>query len=128
MLERLPVLERMNNMTRTTTAEIIFEQLGGGKFAAMTGAKNFIADNNTLRFNIGRNASRANKVEITLTADDLYTITFTKYTPYKFKINPDGTFTETLEKIIPIEKYEGVYGDILQNVFTQVTGLYTRLF
>ena len=30
-------------------ADIILEQLGGNKFLAMTGAKNLLADGNTLR-------------------------------------------------------------------------------
>lgn len=111
------------------TAETIYQQLGAGRFAAMTGAKYFVADKNKLRFRIGKNSSRANKVEITLDADDTYTITFSKFTPYSCKFNKkDGTFKETSEKDIIIEKYEGVYADVLQNVFTQVTGLYTKLF
>lgn len=111
----------------TTIANTIYQQLGGGKFTAMTGAKNFIALENGLRFNIPRNASKANKVTVTLDADDTYTVTFTKYTPYSFKITKNE-IKETPEKIVVIKEIEGVYCDMLQDTFTAVTGMYTRLF
>lgn len=110
-----------------TTAEIILQQLGGGRFITMTGSKHFIGDQNWLRFNIGKNASKANKVKITLDADDTYTMTFTKFTPYSFKIRKDGTFKETPESQTIIAECKGVYCDMLQDVFTKITGMYTRL-
>lgn len=114
-------------MREPTKAEIIFQQLGGNKFAVMTGAKHFVFGEDRLRFSIGRNESKTNRVEITLEADDTYTMKFTKVTPYSFKIRKDGSFKETLESEQTIEEYTGIYADVLQNVFTQVTGLYTRL-
>lgn len=114
-------------MKEPTKANIIFQQLGGNKFVAMTGAKYFIFGENKLQFSIGRNASRTNRVVIVLDPDDTYTIKFIKYTPYSFKIRKDGSFKETPESEQTIEEYSGVYADLLQNVFTQVTGLYTRL-
>lgn len=110
-----------------TVAETIYNQLGGGRFAVMTGAKNFAFDNNMLRFKIGRNASKANTVKVELMADDTYAMTFTKYTPYKFTIKKDGTFKETKESEKSIAEYKGVYCDQLQNIFTVVTGMYTSL-
>lgn len=114
-------------MKEPTKANIIFQQLGGNKFVVMTGAKHFVARENRLRFSIGKNASRTNRVVIILDPDDTYTIKFIKYTPYSFKIRKDGSFKETPESEQIIEEYSGVYADILQNVFTQVTGLYTKL-
>ena len=73
-------------MANTAVANTIYQQLGGGRFAAMTGAKNFLAIDNGLRFRIGRNASKANMVEIKLNGLDLYDIKFIKHTPYSFKI------------------------------------------
>lgn len=43
-------------MTNTMIAETILQQLGGNKFVVMTGAKNFVALENGIKFNIGRNA------------------------------------------------------------------------
>lgn len=115
-------------MSNSAIAQTIYQQLGGGRFAAMTGAKYFVADENKLRFRIGKNASKANKVIITLDADDTYTMRFSKFTPYSFKIKKDGTFKETQESDKLIEEISGVYCDMLQDVFTKFTGLYTRLF
>lgn len=115
-------------MTATmTVAETIYHQLGGGRFAAMTGAKNFLALENGLRFRIGRNASKANMVEIKLNGLDLYDITFIKHTPYSFKIGRDGSFRETQESVKTVAKFEDYYGDMLQDCFTRVTGMYTSL-
>ena len=36
-------------------AQTIFEQLGGNKFVAMTGSKNFVASENFLRMNLTKN-------------------------------------------------------------------------
>lgn len=48
------------------TAQTILNQLGGNRFVAMTGAKNFVALENGIKFNIGKNASKANTVKITV--------------------------------------------------------------
>lgn len=112
----------------TTTANTIYQQLGGGRFSAMTGAKNFVALDNGIRFNIGRNASKANTVKITVNGLDLYDVEFIKHTPYSFKISRDGkSFKETQEKFETVAKLEGYYCDMLQEGFTSVTGLYTHL-
>lgn len=116
--------------TTMTTAQTILEQLGGNKFIVMTGAKDFKALNEyggALYFTIGKNASKANRVKVTLMYDDTYTITFYKYTPYSFKIKNDGTFKETFESNKVIAERQGVYFDMLQDIFTEVTGLYTHL-
>ena len=115
-------------MANTATANTILQQLGGGRFSAMTGAKNFIAIDNGLVFNIGRNASKANKVKITVNGLDLYDVEFIKYTPYSFKISRDGlSFKETQESSVTVAEYNNIYDDVLQEVFTRVTGMYTRL-
>ena len=51
-------------------ANIILEQLGGNKFIAMTGAKNFVSDGNTLRMTLPKNRSKANRLYVTLDATD----------------------------------------------------------
>ena len=110
--------------TTKTVAQTIYQQLGGGRFVAMTGAKNFVALENGIKFNIGRNSSKANTVKITLNGLDLYDVEFIKYTPFKFNINT-GAIRE--EKIEVVEKLENYYDDMLQDGFTNITGMYTHL-
>ena len=105
-------------------AEVILSQLGGNKFVAMTGSKNFISDKNTLRMDLVSNKSKANKLWITLQADDTYTMKFFKFT--KGKLNTK-TYEWKEEQSVDIRVANGVYFDMLQDIFTDVTGLYTHL-
>lgn len=96
------------------TSKIILEQLGGGKFIAMTGAKNFVGGNNALTFRLPSNFAKGgiNAVRVTLGGDDLYTLEFMKIRGVQ---------------VTPVSKYDAVYCDMLQPLFTQNTGLDTRL-
>lgn len=105
-------------------ADIILQQLGGGRFIAMTGSKNFVSDGNTLRMSLAKNSSKANRLWITLDGDDTYTMRFFKYAAPRFNTKT-CTFTE--EKVTEIKKISGVYCDMLQDIFTNTTGLYTRI-
>lgn len=105
-------------------ADIILNQLGGNKFVVMTGSKNFLADGNTLRMQLAKNMSKANRLWITLDADDTYTMRFFRYTAPRFN-SKKLTFTD--EKITEVKTIKGVYCDMLQEIFTATTGLYTRL-
>ena len=110
------------------TPKSIFEQLGGNRFVVMTGAKNFLATGNGLRFQIGRNASKANRVEITLNGLDLYDIRFYKYVPSKVVVNhKKGTATWKEEVNETVKTFEDIYNDMLPDIFTMVTGMYTTL-
>lgn len=114
-------------MTNTMIANTILQQLGGTRFVAMTGAKNFVALENGIKFNVGRNASKANTVKITLNGLDLYDIEFIKFTPFKISVNHKTcTVTTREEKTEVIETYNDYYAEILQELFTRVTGLYTH--
>ena len=62
-------------------ANAILEQLGGNKFIAMTGAKNFVSDGNTLRMTLPKNRSKANRLYVTLDATDTYTMYFSSILP-----------------------------------------------
>ena len=111
-----------------STAQIILEQLGGGRFAAMTGAKNFVDDGYTLRMTLPRNASKANRLYITLDPDDTYTMRFFKYTAGGLKINhKNGTADFVEPKQEDVKVYHGIYCDQLQELFTETTHMYTRL-
>jgi len=98
--------------TNPAVADIIFAQLGGNRFATMTGSRSFVGSSNKLQFKIPQNKSGANFVTIELTPDDLYTVTFAKYRGLKLT---------TLKAI------EGVYADQLRSIFESYTGLYTSL-
>ena len=102
-------------------ANTILQQLGGHKFVVMTGVKQLIADdvheNPALRMNLSRNATSANRLTISLMPDDTYTMEF-----YRQEIKKDWSVKRT-----EIEKREGVYCDMLQDIYTEVTGQYTYL-
>lgn len=91
-------------------ANTIRQQLGGSRFSMMTGAKNFAGDAKSLQFQIGRFAGlKVKYVKVTLEVNDLYTMTF-------------------FNRVCGIyEKRENVYNDQLAAVFTEVTGLDTKI-
>lgn len=100
----------------TTIANEILAQLGGNRFAAMTGAKNFIAHADGLSFKLPARFARdgINHVRVTLTDSDLYDVTFSKFNARKLELSE-------------VAKRDGLYNDNLQAIFTEVTGLDTRI-
>lgn len=112
-------------MSSRVVADTIYQQLGGGRFCVVTGAKEFVYDDNSLRFRIPRNASKANMVKIELRGDDTYNMIFRKVIAPKLNMK---TFEFDKGKDEIIRKFEGIYCDQLQELFTEVTGMYTRLF
>lgn len=106
-----------------TIANTIFQQLGGKKFIAMTGAKDFFTNGNDLCCTIGKNMSKANRLKIILDADDTYIMQFIKFT--------SGRLTKNYEwkepKIEVLKEIKGLYFDELQDLFTEYTGMYTHL-
>ena len=111
----------MTNVQRATT---IINQLGGNKFTAMTGSKNFLALENGVRMDLTKNMSGANKLEITLNGLDLYDMRFYKYTPGRLN---KKTFVYTDDKLTEIQEYNSVYAEQLQELFTGITGMDTHL-
>jgi len=107
-----------------TIARTILDQLGGNKFIAMTGSKNFTDCGRSLSMRLAKNASRANYLKITLNGLDTYDMEFAQYLPGKYNAK-SNTFRS--EQIISVAKFDGVYCDQLQGIFTGVTKLYTRL-
>lgn len=108
-----------------TTAEIILEQLGGNKFVAMTGSHHFIADGDTLRMQLRRNRSGANRLFITLDrGSDTYTMKFFYYRAGRIDIK-NGRYIKEVER--EITQYFGVYAEDLCRTFEDVTGLATHL-
>lgn len=95
-------------------AQIIYRQLGGSRFAMMTGARNFVQSSKDkwLSFRIGRNKSKANFVKIQLNSMDTYDMTFGRIHGYEYR---------------DLKTFNGLYGDQLEEIFQDYTGLYTRL-
>ena len=92
-------------------ATTILEQLGGNKFIVMTGAKQFYYNANSVTFKVMKSKG-INLVKVILEADDTYTMQF-------YKVHAAKSTLMVEEK--------GVYCDMLQQVFTAKTGLYTHL-
>jgi len=97
-------------MTDQTIAKTILEQLGGNRFAQMTGAKNFVNLGEGLAFQLADR--KINRVKVKLNGRDLYDVEFGQYRALEYKVKKTCT---------------DVYAEDLQDVFTEATGLYTRL-
>jgi hypothetical protein len=95
-------------MADMQVANTILKQLGGNKFRIMTGAKLFIGSENSVSFKIGQNCHHINAVRVVFDPSDTYTMEF-----YRGK------------KLV--QTCSDVYCDQLQSIFTEVTGLRTRL-
>ena len=100
-------------------AKTILQQIGGNRFATMTGSKDFIDLGNGLRMNLSRNKTSANRLDILLDEEtDTYIMKFYRHTFSK------KTFEVTQKEIV---RNEGIYCDMLEDMFSEVTGLVTRL-
>jgi len=97
-------------------AQIILEQLGGNKFIAMTGCKNFLHDDHgyTLIMDLPPNKSNARKLRIHLNGNDCYDMLF-------FYLSGKAL------TITRVAEYPDVFDDMLKGIFTHVTGLDTHL-
>ena len=113
--KRTRTMSKERNLEVATT---ILNQLGAGKFKAMTGAKEFSLLDNGLRFKIGRNSTQTNTVSIQLNGLDLYDLTFEK-------VSISRKTWEVNRKVI--NKTDSVFFEDMKHVFTEVTGMYTSL-
>jgi len=102
------ISERMDKRQAGET----LKQLGGNKFIAMTGAKNFAVGPKGMGFKIGRNSKSINYIRIDLKSTDLYDMEFIRLRGSKINV---------------VKKVTGVYNDQLQKMFTKHTGMYTSL-
>ena len=98
-----PILKTLK--TKDMIAKTILQQIGGKRFTAMTGS-------------LARNKTSANRLDIIYDEGaDLYNMRFYRRTFSK----------KTFEcKTKDIAVHEGIYFDMLEEMFTMVTGLYTR--
>ena len=97
-----------------SVAKTILSQLGGNKFAVMTGAKNFVDCGDALSMRIGRNKTSSNYLKVTLNSMDLYDMKFSR-------VSPKGGERS-------ITEYNNIFNDKLVEVFEKHTGMYTKLF
>ena len=98
-------------MSKREGAEVI-QQLGGGRFIAMTGAKDFFIGPKGVVFKIGRNSKNVNYVRINLNSMDTYDVEFLQVRKFKEKVKSEA---------------KGIYADMLRDAFEQHTGLRTSL-
>lgn len=95
----------------TFSAGEVLKQLGGNRFIAMTGAKNFVKDDKKqmIGFKVPKAKDSIKYVRITLNEMDTYDVEF-------LNIN-----------MKTVKKVDGIYNDQLQETFTEYTGLATHL-
>lgn len=96
----------------TGIATQILQQLGGGRFMVMTGARNFVAGDGYLRFALPKAKDGINRVKIELNAKDLYDVEFGKFRSLDY--TKRGEFFD-------------VSVDQLRAIFTANTGLEVSL-
>lgn len=95
-------------------AQTILQQLGGRRFQAMTGARNFVGSSDALMFSIPKAKNGINKIKIVLTPADTYDV--------------EGyRITRATVGFEPLARVEGIYADNLRRVFESITGLATSL-
>lgn len=79
----------------------------------MTGVKNLVAAEDALLMHLPKNKAKAKYLRVEINADDTYNMIFrTKAPNFAFPV---------------VAEFDGIYFDQLQEIFTEVTGLYTRL-
>jgi hypothetical protein len=97
----------------TEVARTILEQLGGGRFLVMTGARHLIAYPDALVFALPRFPGvKVAKVKITLDPSDTYNIDLYRKTGTEYPL---------------IGQHWGVYAEDLARTFTDLTGLETNM-
>jgi len=97
---------------REQIADTIVLQMGGRMFKAMTGVKKMVLLESGVRIFFKRtNGVKVNLVDIVLNASDTYDMTFMRI---------HGGNVETISEV------DGVYCDMLQDVFEKETGLFVR--
>lgn len=98
-------------------ANTILKQLGGRMFLTMTGASELVAGEDYLRMKLPARSTKNKCTHLCVTLDadrDLYQVEFTRWN--------SRSLTHTRLSV-----HDGIYWDMLQTLFTDQTGLYTRM-
>lgn len=100
----------MDTITDKSVAVEILKQLGGHHFIAMTGARNFICDNNMMAFKIPSTMTknRISHIRITLNSMDTYDIEFLAIRGQNIK---------------KVSEFNDIYNDGLRNLISSEIGL-----
>jgi len=98
----------METKTDKRVAVEILRQLGGNKFIAMTGAKNFGCTDNSFICQIPMKKDRISHIKIILNSLDTYDIDFISIWGNKLKT---------------ISTCKGIYNDMLKDIISDRTGL-----
>jgi hypothetical protein len=108
--------------TDMTVAKTILDQLGGRRFVAMTGAKDFLGGAASLTFSLPARLAQdgINRVRVTLDPDDTYTVE-------AFKLTARSAERLAEQARTPVWIRRGVYCDGLAGAFSEATGLETSL-
>jgi len=111
----------------------IAQQIGGNKFLAMTGSKFQYYGYDELGYvylmiKLSKNQSKAQYLKIQLNGLDLYDLTFSQIKKTLTPLAKELGIKIYDEEVITVKEYKDVYADMLQDIFTSVTGMYTRLF
>lgn len=109
----------MSNTRNMEIATTILQQLGGKMFSLMTGAKDFLALDNGLRFKICRNSAGVNTVTVEYdVGSDTYNMIFEAVSVSR------KTF-EMKRRLV--NRTEDVHCGELCDVFTRITGLHMEM-
>ena len=103
--------QKLNEGMDKRQAGELIKQLGGGRFIAMTGAKDFVVGPKGATFKIGRNAKSISHVRIDL-ENDLYNVEFLLVRGTNIRVK---------------SYFKHVYFDQLRDLFEKETGLRTSL-
>ena len=99
-----------------TIAQTILDQLGGSRFRAMTGARDFVATGDGLAFRMPGDmaTNKATHVRVTLTPADLYRVEFLRWSARRLQCDTVST-------------HDDVQADKLRDLFAAQTGLAVHL-
>ena len=108
-------------------SDIIYQQLGGNRFAKLTGSKNFTFDKKSLTFAIIPNQSKATHItiEYNYNADD-YTIHFIRYVRGRIIETVDGVIQTPNSRTVLVTR-DGIYFDELLPTIQDITGIATTV-
>ena len=111
----------------------IVEQIGGNKFLVMTGSKFQYYGYDDLGYvylmiKLTKNQSKAQYLKIQLNGLDLYDLTFSRIKRTLTPLAKELGVKIYDEEVITVKEYTDICADMLQDIFTSVTGMYTRLF
>ena len=103
--------QKLNEGMDKRQAGELIKQLGGGRFIAMTGAKDFVVGPKGATFKIGKNAKSISHVRIDL-ENDLYNVEFLLVRGTNIRVK---------------SYFKHIYFDQLRDLFEKETGLRTSL-